>query len=109
MRINRVLPLGKVTDAGPKLTYSEQGKPECLLTQLLTEPSKAGQEFSLFIHVSVYGTGAEQVAEQVDAGDLVSVDRAHGCPGRSDEACRSPDGKIGGAQLCRCAGPGGPG
>jgi single-stranded DNA-binding protein len=74
MAINHVLLLGTVADPGPKLAYSEQGRPECRLTLKLTEPSKAGQEFSLYVPVYVYGTAAEQVAEQIDAGDLVSVD-----------------------------------
>ena len=74
MSLNRVLLVGQVTDAGPKLGYSERGSPECRLTLKLSEESKAGQAFSVFIPVFVYGSGAESAAEQVDAGDLVSVD-----------------------------------
>jgi hypothetical protein len=53
MAINRVLLLGKVADPGPKLGYSERGTPECRFTLRLTEPSKAGQDFSVFIPVPV--------------------------------------------------------
>jgi single-stranded DNA-binding protein len=81
MAINRVLLLGTVADPGPKLAYSERGSPECRLVLKLTEPSKARQEFSVFIPVYVYGSGAESVAEPVDAGDLVSVDGRLGWKG----------------------------
>jgi Single-strand binding protein family len=74
MAVNHVVLVGKLTDAGPKLTYSDAGKPECRLTVMLTEASKTGQAFTVYVLVFVVGQGAEQAAEQLDAGDLVSVD-----------------------------------
>jgi single-stranded DNA-binding protein len=74
MSLNRVVLVGKVTDTGPKLTYSEAGRPECRLTVQVIEAGRAGQPFSLFVPCFVYGPGAETAAEQVNGGDVVAVD-----------------------------------
>jgi single-stranded DNA-binding protein len=74
MSLNRVLLVGHVTDTRPKLTYSERGRPECRLTLMLTEAGKDGQAFTVYAPIYVLGNGAETVAEQVDAGDVVSID-----------------------------------
>ena len=74
MAINHVVLIGTVADPGPKLTYSDAGRPECRLTLMASEPSKRGKEdYRLFIPVFVYGTSAESVAESVDAGDMIAV------------------------------------
>lgn len=74
MAINRVIVLGKVSDAGPKLTYSDKGRLETRLTLVLEEAGKGGQTFSLYVPVFVYGDQAESAAATLDAGDVVSVD-----------------------------------
>jgi single-stranded DNA-binding protein len=74
MAVNHVVLVGHLTDAGPKLGYSERGTPECRLTLMLTEQGKAGQTFNVFVPVFIYGDQAEHAASTLDAGDLVSVD-----------------------------------
>ncbi len=74
MSINRVLLVGRVTEAGPKLTYSSDGSPQCIFTLLLEEPAKDGTMFKLFVPVEVFGKQAEPVAEQINAGDTVLID-----------------------------------
>jgi hypothetical protein len=72
--LNHVVLTGKCADPGPKLSYSAtSAKPECKLT-LIVEEGKGEQVFSLYVPVFVYGAGAEQTAEEVDAGDIIAVD-----------------------------------
>jgi single-stranded DNA-binding protein len=74
-RVNHVSFVGRVTDAGPKLSYSEAGKPECRLTLMVQELGKEGQAFRLFVPVFIYGPGAEVAAADVEGGDLIAIDR----------------------------------
>jgi single-stranded DNA-binding protein len=73
MSINHVVLTGTVADPGPKLTYSAAAKPETKLT-LVVSDGKGEQVFNLFVPVFVYGTNAERVAEDVEAGDLIAVE-----------------------------------
>jgi hypothetical protein len=74
MSINHVVLTGKCGDPSPKLTYhAASAKPECRLT-LIVEEGKGEQTFSLYVPVFIYGAGAERVAAEVDAGDLLAVD-----------------------------------
>jgi single-stranded DNA-binding protein len=66
--------LGTVSDAGPKLTYTLGGKPECKLTLIVEEAAKGGEAFRLYLPVFLYGDQAESAAESLDAGDVVCVD-----------------------------------
>jgi single-stranded DNA-binding protein len=72
--INKVLLVGQVADAGPKLSYTSEGTPECHLTLLLQETGKSGQVYKLFVPVEVYSAHGEWTAEHVNAGDVVLVD-----------------------------------
>jgi single-stranded DNA-binding protein len=74
MNINKIITCGKITDAGPKLTYSTEGSPQCGFTLMVTEPGRDGAPFKVFVPVEVFGKQAELVAEQINAGDLVLVD-----------------------------------
>jgi single-stranded DNA-binding protein len=75
MAVNHVVLIGTVADPGPKLTYSDAGRPECRLTLMVSEPSTRGKEdYRLFIPVFCYGTSAEPAAETLETGDLVAVD-----------------------------------
>jgi single-stranded DNA-binding protein len=62
---------GKVS-ADPKLSYSATATPECRLT-LVVEEGKGEHTFSLFVPIFVYGAGAERVAEDINAGDLIAI------------------------------------
>jgi single stranded DNA-binding protein len=72
--VNRVLVLGRVTDAGPKLTYQASGTPCATFTVILEEVGKNQVVYKLFVPVEVWGTHAEWVSEQVDAGAQVLID-----------------------------------
>jgi hypothetical protein len=71
--LNKVILIGIVSDAGPKLSYSDKAKPECRLTPIVEE-GKGEQTFRLFVPVFIYGPGAESAASEVDAGDIIAVD-----------------------------------
>lgn len=74
MSINHIVLTGKCADPGPKLTYNPaSAKPECRLT-LIVEDGKGEQTFSLYVPVFIYGPGAERAAEEIDAGDVITVD-----------------------------------
>jgi single-strand DNA-binding protein len=74
MNINKVIICGRVTDAGPNLTYGNKGTPQCAFTLMVEEPGRDGAPFKLFVPVEVFGKQAEAVTEQIDAGDVVLVD-----------------------------------
>jgi single-stranded DNA-binding protein len=67
--INRVILAGHVSQYGPKLTYTEQGKPQCSFTLVLTKG-----EFRTFIPVLCVGAKAEDVAEMLEGNDLVLLE-----------------------------------
>jgi single-stranded DNA-binding protein len=71
--LNHVALLGKVTDAGCKLTYSERGTPEVRWTLILEETGPEGQTFKTFIPCHSFGKSAEAIAEQIDPGDWVLI------------------------------------
>jgi single-stranded DNA-binding protein len=74
MGLNRVIVLGTVGEHGPKLMYSDRGRPACRLTLLVDETGKDGQTFTLYLPTFVYGDAAERCAESLDAGDVVAID-----------------------------------
>jgi single stranded DNA-binding protein len=73
MMLNHVTLIGRVTDAGPKLTYAENGQPECRWTVAIEEPGAQGKVFTTYIPCSAWGKAAEIIAEQLDAGALVCI------------------------------------
>jgi single stranded DNA-binding protein len=72
--INKVILAGHVTEAGPKLTYSPEGTPQCSFTLLLEEAGRDGHVYKLFLPVEVFSTHGEWAAEHLNAGDLILVD-----------------------------------
>jgi hypothetical protein len=74
MAINHIVLTGTCADPGPRLTYHQaSAKPEAKLTLIVSE-EKGEQTFNLYVPVFVYGAGAERVAEEVEAGDLIALD-----------------------------------
>src|SRR5262245_43182536 len=45
MNINKVIICGRVTDAGPKLTYSSEGNAQYAFTLMVEEPGRDGAPF----------------------------------------------------------------
>lgn len=71
--LNHVTLTGKVTDAGPKLTYGETGQPECRWTLAIEEPGAQRKTFTTYVPCSAYGKAVETIAEQLEPGMLVCI------------------------------------
>ena len=74
MSVNRVILSGAVSSYGPKISWTDGGKPQCTFTLVCEEPGRDGRQFKTFIPVCVVGSQAEAVAEQLDADDVVLID-----------------------------------
>jgi single-stranded DNA-binding protein len=73
--LNRVSLVGEVGEYGPRLTYRENGQPECTLTVVIKEPSKDGQTvYRTFVPVVLYGVPAEKSAAELEPGMIIAVD-----------------------------------
>ena len=73
--LNRVSLVAKVGEYGPKLTYRENGQPECTLTAVIKEPSRDGQTiYRTFVPVVLYGVPGEKAAAELEPGMIVAVD-----------------------------------
>jgi single-stranded DNA-binding protein len=70
--LNKVMLLGSSPEE-PKLTYTENGAPQCSFTLLIAEK---GQEhtFCLYVPCEVFGDRTEKVTEALGLGDTVLVD-----------------------------------
>jgi hypothetical protein len=66
--LNHVTLIGKVTDAGPKLIYSDNGQPECCWTLAIEDAGAQGKVFTTYIPCSAWGKAAETIAEQLEPG-----------------------------------------
>ncbi|MGH8072254.1 MAG: single-stranded DNA-binding protein, partial [Candidatus Entotheonellia bacterium] len=71
--LNHVVLIGRVTEHGPKLTYTEPGQPECRWTLAIEEPGAGGKVFTSYIPCAAYGRPAETMAEQLEAGLMVCI------------------------------------
>jgi single-stranded DNA-binding protein len=71
--MNSVSLVGRVSDAGVRLSYRESGGPECRWTLVIEEPGKDGAVFRLFCPVVAYGDRSEAFAATLDRGELVAI------------------------------------
>jgi single-stranded DNA-binding protein len=71
--LNLVSLVGKIADPGPKLTYSENGQPECRWTLVVEEPSTQGKPFLTYVPCVSIGKAAEGIAEQLEVGQLICI------------------------------------
>ena len=67
--MNKAIISGEVSSYGPKISWTDAGKPQTSLTLVL---EKAG--YKTFIPVLVVGTKAEEVAETINGGDYLIVE-----------------------------------
>ena len=73
--LNRVSLVAEMGEYGPKLTYRENGQPECTLTAVIKEPSRDGQTiYRTFVPVVLYGVPAEKAAAELEPGMIIAVD-----------------------------------
>src|SRR6266545_6198005 len=91
--INKVLLVGKVTEAGPKISWTGHGTAQTSFTLQIDEPGRDGKVFKLFVPVVVYNK-AEQVAETINAGDLLAIDGKIGWTSRVDKKTGERSGKL---------------
>jgi single-stranded DNA-binding protein len=73
LHINHVLIVGRVSKAGPRLSYASSGTPICALTIEVDEIGKGAEVFTTWIQAEVSGKYAEQTAGEVEAGDEVMI------------------------------------
>jgi single-stranded DNA-binding protein len=66
--------IGRCSEYGPKLTYSEDAKPTCSFTLIYEEAGRDGGSYRTYIPISIVGGKAESVAESLEAGGLVLVE-----------------------------------
>jgi single-stranded DNA-binding protein len=67
--VNKAIVAGHVSSYGPKISWTESGKPQTAFTLVL---EKAG--YKTFVPCLCVGMKAEQVAETMNGGDFVLVD-----------------------------------
>ena len=71
--MNSVCLSGRVSDYGPKISWTEGGKPQTTFTLVVEEPGREGSTFKTFVPIKVVGAQAESCAETLDAGALIAV------------------------------------
>jgi single-stranded DNA-binding protein len=72
--LNQVALVGEVGEYGCKLSYRENGQPECTLTCVVKEPSRQGDTiFKTFVPVLAYGALAEKAASELEPGMCIAV------------------------------------
>jgi single-stranded DNA-binding protein len=72
MHINVCTLVGRVSKAGPKLSYASSGTPVCSLVVEVDE--QAGEQvYTTYIPVDITGRYAEQTSIEVEAGDEVMI------------------------------------
>jgi single-stranded DNA-binding protein len=67
--VNKAIISGEVSSYGPKISWTESGKPQTAFTLVL---DKAG--YKTFIPCLCVGTKAPEVAETINSGDLLLVE-----------------------------------
>jgi hypothetical protein len=67
--VNTAIIAGHVSSYGPKISWTESGKPQTAFTLVL---DKAG--YKTFVPVLVVGPKAEEICETIAAGDYLIVD-----------------------------------
>jgi single-stranded DNA-binding protein len=73
VHINHALIIGRISKAGPKLSYASSGTPICSLVVEVDEVGKDHQTFTTYLPVEVSGKYAETVAAEVEPGDEIQI------------------------------------
>jgi single-stranded DNA-binding protein len=74
VHLNKALIIGRVTSAGPKLTYAENGTPTVSFWLEVTELGKDGKLHTAYLPAEVVGKQAEDIAANLDPGDEICLD-----------------------------------
>jgi single-stranded DNA-binding protein len=73
LHANHALIIGRVSKAGPKLTYAASGTPTCSFVVEVDELGKGGEVFTTYLPAEISGKYAEAVAAEVEPGDEVMI------------------------------------
>jgi single-stranded DNA-binding protein len=68
--INRVILCGRCSQYGPKISWTEQGKPQTTFTLVLEKDGG----YKTFVPILVVGAKSESVAETLQGDDLVMLE-----------------------------------
>ena len=71
--MNHVCLSGRISDDGPKIGWTESGKPQTTFTLIVEEPGREGSPFKTFVPVCLIGAKAEEAAETLEANTVVLV------------------------------------
>jgi single-stranded DNA-binding protein len=74
VHLNKCVLVGRVTSAGPKLTYAENGTPTCSFWLEVSEPGKDGKLHTAYLPCEIVGKQAEDVAADLSPGDELLID-----------------------------------
>jgi hypothetical protein len=66
--VNAVHLSGRISDHGPKSSWTEQGKGQCTFTLIVEEPGREGATFKTFVPICIVGPQAEHYAETLEVG-----------------------------------------
>jgi single-stranded DNA-binding protein len=72
--MNRVFLLGTVSQYGPKITWTDTGKPHTTFTLVCEEARKDGATFKTFIPILIVSPQAELLAESLEPGEPVLLE-----------------------------------
>lgn len=72
--MNRVIVSGTISSYGPKISYTDAGKPQTSFTVVCEEPGREGASYKTFVPVLIVGAKAEDVAETLEAGDTILLE-----------------------------------
>jgi single-stranded DNA-binding protein len=71
--VNHVCLSGRVSDYGPKISWSEQGKPTTTFTLIVQEQVRESV-YKTFVSVCCMGPRAEEVCERLEPGAFVQIE-----------------------------------
>jgi single-stranded DNA-binding protein len=72
--LNKATIIGRITSAGPKMAYTQQGTPMLSFWLEVSERGKDGKVFTSYIPVEITGKLSEDIAESIEAGDELLID-----------------------------------
>jgi single-stranded DNA-binding protein len=71
--MNAVHVIGVISEYGPRLTYTPEGKPQATLTVVVEEPGKDGATYKTFVPILIVGAQAEEWAATLEAGERIAL------------------------------------
>jgi single-stranded DNA-binding protein len=73
VHVNVCTLVGRVSQAGPKLSYASSGTPVCSLVVEVDELGPGEKVYTTYLPVRISGRYAEQTSVDLEAGDVVQI------------------------------------